>query len=351
LIDFGMGDPNEPTPQSIRRRLAEAIPERAGYPAAWGLPSLRRAMAQWVRRRFEVRLDPDRHLLPSNGSKEVLYLLHQAVIDPRSEKRNVLIPDPSYPVYRIGTLFAGGIPVELPLDRSNGFLPDLDAIPESTLEKTALLWLNYPHNPTGAVAQRELYEKALACAAKHRFWVASDEAYSEIWFEDPPPSALQVGLEGLIVVNTLSKRSAMTGYRSGMIAGDPDMIGNLRRLRPSQGVATPTFIQEAAIAAWSDEEHVAEQRASYRAKREIILPVLRRKQLRIAASQATFYLWIEAPEGEGADAFASRLLEGGIVVTPGSFFGSCGEGYIRMALVPTVAECERAAKILERLLC
>ena len=350
LLDFSVGDPRERTPPWIRDRLARAIPERSGYPTAAGLPELRQAVAGWIDRRFGVRLDPDRHILPSNGAKEAIYLLHQALVDPAGDRRVVLIPDPAYPVYEVGTRFAGGIPERIPLDPARGFLPDLDRIDPETLRRTALLWLNYPNNPTGAVAGIDLYRRALDLARLHRFWVASDEAYSEIWFDRPPPSALQAGLDGLIVVHSLSKRSAMTGYRTGLIAGDPELIGLLRRIRPSQGVATPLFVQEAAIAAWGDEEHVAEQRELVRRKREILLPVLRRKGLEAAGSRATYYLWIRVPAGMDAESFFRLLLAEGIAVAPGTLFGPGGEGYVRMALVPETEECEVAAEILERCL-
>ncbi|MDM7915902.1 MAG: aminotransferase class I/II-fold pyridoxal phosphate-dependent enzyme [Candidatus Eisenbacteria bacterium] len=350
ILDFGMGDPQERTPERIRRALLESVPDRASYPPAAGLPQLRRAMAAWVERRFGVRLDPDLQILPSNGSKEAVYLLHQSVVDPRGERRIVWIPDPAYPVYEIGARFAGGIPEPLPLLEPRGFLPDLDAIPPEQWRRTALLWLNYPNNPTGAVAGLDLYEKALALAREHGFWVASDEAYSELWFDQPPAGAIQAGIEGLVVLNTLSKRSAMTGYRSGLIAGDPELIRLLRMVRPSQGVATPLFVQGAAIAAWEDEAHVAEQRRLYQEKRDVLLPVLRRKGIRVAGSDATFYLWFQVPGGRASEAFAAWLLESGIVVTPGSYFGARGEGYARMALVPTLELCREAAALLEKLL-
>jgi len=353
IIDFGMGDPQERTPDLIREALLRSVPDRAGYPPAPGTADLRRAMAEWVGRRFGVQLDPERHVLPSNGSKEAVYLIHQAVVDPFADRRIVLIPDPAYPVYEIGTIFAGGIPQPVPLLEERGFLPDLDAIPAETWRRTALLWLNYPNNPTGAVAPLDLYERALDLAREYGFWVASDEAYSELWFDRPPVSAIQAraGMEGLVVLNTLSKRSAMTGYRSGLIAGDPEMISLLRTVRPSQGVATPIFIQAAAAVAWRDEEHVAGQRALYAAKREILKPVLEKKGLKIAGSAATFYLWIRVPEGAGtSEEFATRLLESGIVVAPGSYFGRHGEGYVRMALVPTIELCREAVAIIEGVL-
>ncbi len=350
LIDFGMGDPREKTPDAIRQTLIESVPERCGYPPAAGSTRLREAIAGWISHRFGVALETEYHILPSNGSKEIAYLISQALIDPLSDRRVVLIPNPSYPVYEIGARFAGGIPESIPLREGNRFLPDLDAIAPDLYRRTALLWLNYPNNPTGAVAEIDLYRRALALAREYNFWVVSDEAYSEIWFDSPPCSALQVGVEGLLVLNTLSKRSAMTGYRSGLIAGDPSLISLLHTLRPSQGVASPVFVQAAAVAAWGDETHVEAQREIYRAKREILLPVLCNKGLRVVGSEATFYLWVAIPEPESAEQFASRLLEEGVVVTPGRFFGSSGNGYVRIALVPTLADCHEAARILESVL-
>jgi acetylornithine aminotransferase len=350
VIDFTIGDPHEETPGRIRERLLKSVPLRSSYPPAAGTPALRGAIASWIERRFGVRLDPDAHVLPSNGSKEAVYLIHQAVVDPYGTRRVVLIPDPAYPVYEIAVRFAGGEPVPVPLVPEAGFLPDLGALPPELLRRTALFWVNYPNNPTGAVADLDFYRRALALAREHGFWLASDEAYSEIWFEGPPPGALECGVENLLVFNTLSKRSAMTGYRSGFIAGDPEMIGLLRKVRPSQGVATPHFVMEAAIEAWSDEEHVADQRRIYAEKRDVLLPVLRRKGIVIGGSRATFYLYLRVPSGETSEGFATRLLEHGVAVAPANYFGAAGEGWARMALVPTRTECEQAAAILERIL-
>lgn len=349
LIDFSIGDPHEETPERIRARLLASVPRRSSYPAAAGTPALRRAVADWIAGRYHVDVDPEAHLLPCNGSKEAVYLIHQAVIDPASDRRVVLIPDPAYPVYEIATRFAGGEPVPVPLVPELGFLPDLSALPPELLARVALCWINYPNNPTGAVAGPEFYSAILDLARRHGFWLASDEAYSEIWFDHAPRGAIEFGVQNLLVFQTLSKRSAMTGYRSGFIAGDPEMIALLRKIRPSQGVATPAFVQEAAIEAWSDEEHVADQRKIYAEKREILLPLLRRKGLRIGGTQATFYLWFATPRGS-SEAFARELLEQGVVVTPGNYFGAAGEGWVRMALVPTRDECARAARILETVL-
>jgi acetylornithine aminotransferase len=349
VIDFGTGDPNEPTPALIRQALVDNLDERSSYPLASGLPELRRAVADWCRRRFGVELDPDRELVPTLGSKEAIFSLAQVLVDPHSEKRLVVIPEPAYPVYERGAAFAGADVVSVPLLRENAFLPDLDAIDDDTWRRTAIVWVNYPNNPTGATAPLDLYGRLAELAVEHDFALASDEAYSELWFDSPPASALQVAdRRNVIVFNTLSKRSSMTGYRSGFVAAAPAVIEALRAYRPNVGTAPQEFVQRASVVAWGDEDHVERTRAVYRRKRELLVPVLEAHGYRIVASEATMYLWVEAAEGE--EALAERLLEHGLVVSPGTFFGPSGAGYVRFALVPPVEECERAAAILEEVL-
>ena len=345
LIDFGMGEPREETPPFIRAALAEALEPCSTYPAAEGLPELREAVAAWVRRRFGTALEPHAQVLPTLGSKEAIFHLV-----PVLGGSVVVVPAPAYPVYERAAVFAGREVVELPLSEEHGFLPDLAAVPETTWRETAVLWLNYPNNPTAATAPLELYERAAALAREFDFVLASDEAYSELYFGGTPPvSALQLGdLRNVAVLNTLSKRSSMPGYRSGFVAGDPELIALLKRYRPNVGVAPQAFVQRAAVAAWGDEAHVDAVRATYRAKRDVLLPVLEEHGLRSAGGDATFFLWLDA--GPQADLLAARLLEAGIVLAPGSFFGDAGRGYLRLALVPTLAECERAAERLETLL-
>jgi succinyldiaminopimelate transaminase len=345
LIDFGVGEPREETPAFIREALVAALEPRSTYPLAEGLPELRAAIAAWAQRRFGAALDPDTQVLPTMGSKEAIFHLAQVL-----GGGQVAIPAPSYPVYERGALFAGKRVLELPLREDTGFLPDLDAVDPAAWGDVAVLWLNYPNNPTAATAPLALYERASELAREHGFVVASDEAYTEIYFAgDPPRSALELAdLTDVAVFNTLSKRSSMPGYRSGFVAGDPRLIALLKRYRPNVGVAPQEFVQRAAIAAWGDEAHVEQVRASYRAKRELLLDVLEAGGLRSAGGDATFFLWLDA--GPGADTLAERLLEGGIVLAPGSFFGPAGRGYLRLALVPTLAECERAAERLPALL-
>jgi len=342
VINFGMGDPREETPAFIRDTLARAVPAVSNYPATVGKRELRVACAAWAQRRYGVALDPERHVLPANGTKEAVFLMAFAVIDPSGPRRTVVIPTPAYPVYEGGARYAGGEPYFAPLRSADGWRFDPDRVPDAVWERTALLWLNSPHNPTGSVIGREAGATIVARARRHGFWVASDEAYADLWFEGGPPhSLLEHGLENVVGLFTLSKRSAMTGYRSGFMAGDPRLIGALRRFRPNAGTATPDFVQDAAIAAWSDDAHPAEQRARYAAKRALFLAEFARRGWRTEASEATFYLWLAAPGGDDV-AFVRRLLALGIVCVPGSFLGEAGAGFVRFALVPTLEQCREA---------
>ncbi|HZO33903.1 MAG TPA: aminotransferase class I/II-fold pyridoxal phosphate-dependent enzyme [Gaiellaceae bacterium] len=344
LIDFGMGDPREVTPPFIREALLQSVDAVSSYPRATGLPELREAIAGWIDRRFDVTVDPATELVPTLGSKEAIFSFAQLAL---GDRRLVAVPEPAYPVYERGALFAGGAVRTVPLDEQSGWLPDLDAF--DVWDDIALFWTCYPNNPTGAVAPLELYEELAARAREHGFLLCSDEAYSELWFDEPPVSALQVeDRTNVVVFNTLSKRSSMTGYRSGFVCAQPTVVSALRSFRPTVGTAPQEFVQRASVAAWSDDGHVDDVRALYRCKRDTVLPALLDKGLRLAGSEATFYLWLDV--GGPSEPFARRLLEHGIVVAPGSFFGPAGEGYVRLALVPTQAECERAAAILRSVL-
>jgi N-succinyldiaminopimelate aminotransferase len=348
VIDFGMGDPREPTDPAILQALRDGVRERMGYPAAPGLPELREAIAGWVARRFDVELDPERHVIPTLGSKEAIFSLAQVVLDVPGGRDTVVTTEPGYPVPARGAAFAGARVVELPLLERNAFLPELDGVAEETWARAALVWLNSPNNPTGAIAPLPLLERLAALAREHGFVFACDEAYSELWFDRPPPSALQLpDWTNVLVLNTLSKRSSMTGFRSGFAAGDPELIAALRHFRPNVGTAPQEFVQRASVVAWGDEEHVVRTREAYGRKRALLLDVLGRKGLRDAGGPATMYLWIATPPGETSEEHAARLLEQGVLVAPGSYLGPSGEGFVRYALVPTEEECARAVAILE----
>ena len=349
ILDFGQGDPREPTDPAIRRGLVDGLREQMGYPKAEGLPELRTAIAGWFERRFGVALDPDTEVIPTYGSKEAIFSFAQVAVDPSSPKDTVVVTEPGYPVPARGAAFAGARVESLPLLEENGFLPDLEGVED--WERIALFWVNYPNNPTGATATLSFFEQLSELAREHEFLLCSDEAYSELWFTEPPCSASQVAdRTNVVVFQTLSKRSSMTGYRSGFVAASPELVSALKTYRPSTGAAPQEFVQRASIVAWNDEEHVLRTREAYGQKREVFLPVLERKGWRVAASEATMYLWIEVPGGESSESAAERLLAHGVVVAPGAYLGAAGEGYVRLALVPTLAECERAAGILEGVL-
>jgi succinyldiaminopimelate transaminase len=346
VIDFGIGEPREETPAFIPRALARALDDEpvSTYPVAEGLPELREAVAGWAQRRFGATLDPDTEVIPTQGSKEAIFHLAQVVA---GRGRRVAVTTPGYPVPARGALFAGAEVVDVALDPARGWQPDLDAV---DWDGVALLWLNFPNNPTAATATPELYERAAALARRHDFVLAADEAYSELWFDGGPPvSALELAdRTNVLVFNTLSKRSSMPGYRSGFAAGDPAIVAALKRYRPNVGTAPQTFIQRAAAAAWADEEHVTVVRERYREKRDALLPALLGAGLEPSGGAASFFLWLRVSSGEDAEAFALRLLdERGIVVAPGPYFGSGGEGHVRIALVPTPEDCRRAAERLD----
>ena len=352
LVDFGMGDPREKTDERIVRALVDALPATEGYPRAQGLPELREAIAAWAGRRFGVELDPETEVVPTYGSKEAIFSFAQVLLDPAGGKDVVVVTEPAYPVPERGAAFAGAEVVRLPLREEHEFLPDLDAVADEVWRRAAIVWVNYPNNPTAAVAPLAFYERLAGLAAEHEFVLASDEAYSELWFDEPPPSALQVRETGarVAVFNSLSKRSSMTGYRSAFVGGDAEVVAALKAFRPNVGTAPQEFVQRASVVAWGDEEHVERTRALYGRKRALLLGLFERAGLRVAGSAATMYLWVAVPDGGSSEAFAERLLEVGVVVTPGSYLGPSGEGYVRLALVPTEEECAVAVDRLEGLL-
>jgi len=321
-----------------------------------GQAALRAAFTGWFARRYGVHLDPEAHVLPANGTKEAVFLMAFAIVSRDGSaasagappRRTIVIPSPAYPVYEPAARFAGAEPYLAPLRGEDGWCFVPGRVPEEVWCRTALLWLNTPHNPTGSTLDRQALERIAVLARRHGFWVVADEAYAELYFGAPPPSTLECGLENVVALHTLSKRSAMTGYRSGFIAGDPRLIAALRKFRPNVGVATPDFVQGAAIAAWNDDAHAAEQRAKYAAKRTLFLEYFARRGWRVEASEATFYLWLRVPRGDDV-AFVERLLKLGIVCVPGSYLGPGGEGFVRFALVPTLAQCREAIERMSAL--
>lgn len=341
LHDFTIGDPLEPTPAFVRDAMIAAIPSVSQYPTVAGRKSFRAAVASYVSRRFGVALDPEREIIPCSGAKEAIFHLAFALVDRDSPKRTVVYGEPAYPVYERGAAYAGAESFAAPLSAKRGFLLEPDDVPDEVLARTVLFWVNAPHNPTGAVADRAYFERVAAAAKKHGFVVASDETYADVYDTDPPHSYLEVARENALIIHSLSKRSGMTGYRSGFIAGDARLVAALKKMRPSVGVASPDFVQAAAEAAWNDEAHVAERRRIFTEKRRLVTALCNELGLVTLDSGAGLYVWFEAPGGDSA-VYCERLLDGGVVLTPGESFGPSGKGFVRAALVPLLAELPAA---------
>ena len=348
LFDFGTGDPREPTDPKIRQALLDGIPETSQYPSVAGKATLRDAFCGWMARRHGVALDPASEVLPAAGSKEAIFHAPLAFLHPAHDRRGVAYGTPGYPVYERGALFAGGEARPAELKQEAGFLLPVEKVDPG---KTRILWINYPHNPTGATATYDYLEQVAEFCREHDILLFSDECYNDIYSGGPPPSILEITKERTLAFCSLSKRSGMTGYRSAMMAGDPELIAALKKLRPSVGVASPAFVQEAATAAWSDGEHVVERRRIFGEKRALFEEFFDRAGLKALPTDAGFYLWVAAPEAFGRDdaAYAIKLLEKGIVVAPGRSFGPGGEGSVRVALVPGLEECRRAIQAWEEL--
>lgn len=348
LFDFSVGDPIEPTPRFIRAALADGIPEVSQYPTAAGMATLREAIVGWVRRRFGVEVDPETEVLPTSGSKEGIFHVPLALVNPSGPRRAVLWGEPGYPIYERGQLFAGGASDPVQLSARGGWRLELGELAPERLDRACVAWLNYPHNPTGAAVDSAFYERNLATARDRGLVLASDECYADVYPPEaqPPPSLLQSAGDdrsGVLVAFSLSKRSGMTGYRCGALVGDAELIAAQRSLRPNIGTAPPAFTQQAATAAWSDDGHAAERRETFAAKRRVLLAFLSQAGITVSGSEATFYLWLAAPGGDDA-AYAEALLRHRIVVSPGRAFGATGTGWLRLALVPSVEGCEAAVQ-------
>ncbi len=347
LIDFSIGDPREPTPPFIREALRAAVPEVSQYPTTRGLDSIRASFADYLERRFGIAVIPDTQLLPTSGSKEAIFSTPLAFVD-RAAGDAVIYGTPGYPIYERGARLAGAevVPVRLGGD----FVLRAGDVPAGAWAQARLLWTCSPHNPTGSVTSPAEYAELVDRCREHGTLLLADECYADLYEGEPPASVLQVagpGAPGVLAYFSCSKRSGMTGYRSGMVAGDPAAIAALRSLRTSVGSAPAEFVQEAAAAAWADDEHAAERREIFSAKRAILRSAFAAAGMAVVASRAGLYLWAEV----GDDlAVAARLLDEGVVVSPGRAFGPGGEGYLRLALVPTPDECEASVEVLTRCL-
>ena len=336
VISFGIGDPDLPTHPHILEALHEHadVPANHRYPETEGLPELRECIARWMSERFEVSLDPATEIVPLIGAKEGIANTALCFIDPGDV---ALVPDPAYPVYAIGTMFAGGTSHHLPLTEEHDFLPDLDAIPADVREQARVLWLNYPNNPTGALADVDFFERAARFGIDNEIAVLHDNAYCDVTFDgyEAPaylqaPSAKAAGMEYF----SLSKTFNMTGWRLGWACGHAELVDPLLRVKSNIDSGIPQAIQRMAIAALDGDQSVIEaNNAIIQRRRDKVVAALRSIGLEVTNPKASLYIWAKIPEGDTSADFAARLIEEqGVVVTPGNGYGPAGEGYIRLSL-------------------
>ena len=351
VVTFGIGDPDIPTPQPIIDRLLTASqdPPNHRYPETDGLPEMRRAIAQWYERRFGVNLDPDKEVLPLIGAKEGIGHVAFCFLDPGDV---ALVPDPAYPVYGVGTMFAGAESYLMPLREENGWLPDLSAIPSDVAQAAKVMWLNYPNNPTSAVASAEDLASYVAYCRQHDIALLHDAAYSEVGYDGYRAASL-LQLDGArdvgIEFHSLSKSFNMTGWRMGMAVGNADMIKALFQIKANLDSGVPQAIQEMSIEALTGpQDCIEENRIVYQRRRDRVVSALRSMDLTVEVPQASLYIWARVPDGFASAEFAARLLEDiDIVVTPGSSYGQYGEGYIRLSLTTPDEQVEKGCQRLE----
>lgn len=336
IIDLGVGDPDLPTPPNIIQAMIRAVqdPENHHYPSYSGMEDFKVAIAEWYAERFSVKLDPETEVISLIGAKEGIAHIPLAFINPDDL---ALIPTPAYPVYNVGTLFAGGKPYPVPLFKENGFLPDLASIPDEVANKAKMIWLNYPNNPTTAVADKDFFESVVEFAHKYKVMVCHDLTYSEIAFDEYEPMSL-LEIEGArdicIEFHSLSKSFNMTGWRIGLAVGNKEAIRGLSSIKSNVDSGLFQAIQVAGIEALrANRESILEIKKIYARRRDIMVKGLRDSTLKVDPPRATFYLWVPVPHPYKSADLATRLLtEAGVVVTPGNGFGYPGEGYIRLAL-------------------
>lgn len=351
IVDFGIGDPDIPTPDFIINSLIDESknPVNHRYPDSDGMPALRENIADWYLRRFKVNLDPNTEVISLIGAKEGVGHAAFAFLDPGDI---ALIPDPHYPVYSRGTWFAGAECHFMPLNEENKFLPDFSEIPNEVIKKSKVMWLNYPNNPTGAVADADFYKQAIEFGMKNNIIILHDAAYSEITFDGYKapsimefPNAKEISIE----FHSLSKAYNMTGWRVGSVVGNKDLISALTTIKSNLDSGIPQAIQHMAISALnSDNSVIAQNIEIYKTRRDRLISALELFGLKVTAPKAGLYLWIKVPAGHDSSSFTEFLLDKlDIVVTPGNGFGDSGEGYFRISLTTPDKDIEKAIERLK----
>ncbi len=353
LIDLSIGDPDLPTPPHIVKAMKKAVenPAHHRYPSYEGMLSYRDAVARWYKKRFGARLDPQTEVLSLIGSKEGIGHIPLAFIDPGDI---VLVPSPGYPVYSVGTLFAEGESYAMPLREDNNFLPDLDTIPKSTLRKAKLIFLNYPNNPTSAMAPISFYKEVIRIALKYNIIVCHDASYTEIYYDKKPvsfmqiPGAKDVGIE----FHSLSKTYNMTGWRIGFAVGNREVLAGLGKIKTNLDSGVFQAIQEAAIVALdTDDRALSAIRKTYQERGDALFTGLRKLGMHLLKPKATFYIWAKIPAHFDSMGFVTYLLNrAGILATPGNGFGKAGEGYVRFALTASVERIKEAVTRIGKIL-
>jgi LL-diaminopimelate aminotransferase len=354
VIDLSIGDPDIPTPRHIVEAMQVAVTkaEHHQYPSYEGMLSFRTAVADWYKERFNVTLDPNNEVLALIGSKEGIGHVPLALVNPGDV---VLVPSPGYPVYPVGTLFAGGESYLMPLLEENDYLPDFKKIPEDILERAKMMFLNYPNNPTSVCAPRSFFEEAIALANKYNIIICHDAAYSEVYFDNQRPisfldieGAKEVGIE----FHSLSKTYNMTGWRIGFAVGNKDVLAGLGRIKSNLDSGVFQAVQEASIAALkTDDSVLAQLRSVFQERRDVMYEGLIGLGLQVRKPQASFYLWARVPQGYTSSSFVAHLLEkAGVLGTPGVGFGAPGEGYIRFALTKDVKRIKEAVERIKKVI-
>lgn len=357
VFDFGTGDPEIPTWQPIIDALVANIPKISQYPGIRGIPALRKAHADYLMRNFGVTAT-QMTILPTRGSKESIFHIALSVVG-RLGRRRIIYPDPGYPVYRSSILFAGGIPHPVKLGPENNYLLEPWKLSEKVQQESAAIWINYPHNPTGATAPKGYLRTLVEWAHKNDVIILSDECYVDIYNNiqsvntELPHSILEFDSEKSIAFFSLSKRSGMTGYRCGFMAGAPTILEKHAVARANFGVAVPDFVQHAAIAAWSDDTHVADRRKIFADRLQLMANGLKSVGLEVQIPNATFYLWVKVPPSYRNDdvEFALKLAEEGVITSPSSWLSEEVFGYVRFAMVPGETEIEKAIAIVKNFVC
>ncbi len=353
LIDLSIGDPDIPTPAKIVKAMKKAVenPAHHRYPSYEGMISFREAVARWYKTRFRVALDPKSEVLSLIGSKEGIGHIPLAFVNPGD---TVLVPSPGYPVYPIGTLFAGGQSHMMPLKEENGFLPELDRIPQKVLRQSKLMFLNYPNNPTSAVAPRAFFEEAVGTAFRHNIVVCHDASYTEIYYDRKPLSFMQIpGAKDIgIEFHSLSKTYNMTGWRIGFAVGNREVLAGLGKVKTNLDSGVFQAVQEAAVTALDmDTAELSGIRDTYRERRDILYSGLKKLGMNLIKPQATFYLWVKVPAPFDSMGFVTHMLnKAGVLATPGNGFGASGEGYVRFALTASAGKINEAVGRLRRIL-